>query len=88
MTVRIFVPYRRAMSRRFLLLLALLASCDDAPGEWSLFVYPDAHDRSKWQRTDRFKSMDFCRQVGAEAIARQPRPDKAAFECVHTGPPG
>jgi hypothetical protein len=70
------------------LLVVLVAGCDDTPGKWSLFVYPDAHDRSKWERTDRFKSMGYCREAGAEAIARQPRPDKAAFECVQTGPPG
>jgi hypothetical protein len=28
-----------------LLLAPLLASCDDTPGKWSVYVYPDARDR-------------------------------------------
>ena len=71
-----------------LLLAAVLAGCSDKPGEWSLFVYPDARDHSKWERTDRFQYEHMCRRAGEEAIARLPQPSKASFECVHTGPPG
>jgi hypothetical protein len=28
------------------LLLLILAGCDDTPGKWSAYVYPDARDRS------------------------------------------
>jgi hypothetical protein len=65
-----------------LALLAVLASCDDAPGRWSAVVYPDARDRSHWVRTDRFKTQNMCREASAEQIARLPDPKKAGFECV------
>jgi hypothetical protein len=52
-----------------------------------LFVYPDAADHQKWQRTDRFQSEGMCRQAGEEAVAALPDPAKAGFECRHTGPP-
>ena len=68
------------------LLFALLASCNDTPGEWSLYVYPDARDHSNWQRTDRFKSEGACKRAGAEAIVRLPEPAKAGFECVRLQP--
>jgi len=69
-------------------LLLLLAACDDTPGQWSLFVYPDARDQSNWLRTDRFKSESMCRQAGEENIAALPDPKKADFRCVKTGAPG
>jgi hypothetical protein len=68
--------------------LLALASCNgDKPGEWSLFVYPDAADHQKWQRTDRFQSEGMCRQAGEEAVAALPDPARAGFECRRTGPP-
>ena len=77
------------MKRRYLLApLFLLAACDDTPGKWSLYVYPDAGDRSNWQRTDRFKSEGMCRQAGEENIAALPDPEKADYRCVKTGAPG
>jgi len=34
------------MHRTLLFILTLtLAGCDDTPGKWSLYVYPDARDR-------------------------------------------
>jgi hypothetical protein len=73
------------MTRPLLLSLLLLASCSDKPGEWSLFGYPDAHDRAHWRRTDRFQSEPMCKQAGAEAMAGLT--PKAGYECVHTGAP-
>jgi len=87
-TAHLFVPYPRTMGRRLLLLFALLAGCDDTPGQWSAYVYRDAHDHSKWQRTDRFKTEAMCRQAAEEQIAALPDPKKAGYACVHTGPPG
>jgi hypothetical protein len=62
-------------------LLFLLASCDDTPGKWSLYVYPDARDRTKWERTDRFKTERMCVRAGREAIDKLPHTGKASFEC-------
>jgi hypothetical protein len=70
------------------LALALSACNGDKPGEWSLFVYPDAADHQHWQRTDRFQSEGMCRQAGEEAVAALPDPARAGFECRHTGAPG
>ena len=70
------------------LALLLLAGCDDTPGQWSLFVYADARDRSQWLRTDRFKSEGMCNRAGSEALAALPDPAKADYRCVRTGPPG
>jgi len=70
------------------LLLLLLAACDDTPGKWSLYVYPNAHDQSNWQRTDRFKSEGMCRRAGEESVAALREPKKAAFRCVEGGAPG
>jgi hypothetical protein len=61
-----------------LVFLALAACNGDKPGEWSLFVYPDAADHQKWQRTDRFQSEGMCRQAGEEAVAALPIPPKPA----------
>lgn len=69
-------------------LLLLLTACDDAPGKWSLFVYPDAHDAEHWQRTDRFKSEHVCRRAGEEAVAALPDPARAAYRCAKAGAPG
>ena len=64
------------------LTLFALASCNgDKPGEWSLFVYADAADHQKWQRTDRFQSEGMCKRAGEEAVAALPEPAKAGFEC-------
>jgi hypothetical protein len=70
----------------FVLPLALLASCDDTPGKWSAYVYPDARDPTKWERTDRFKTERMCRDAAREQIARLPQPNKAAFKCVELQP--
>ena len=69
-----------------LLLLLTLAGCDDTPGQWSSIVYPDAADRSHWQRTDRFKTEAMCKQSAEETIATLTRPEKAGFECVRAAP--
>jgi hypothetical protein len=56
--------------RRRLLMLALLpalAGCD-APGEWSAFVYPDRHDRAKYEKTDGFQSLSYCRDQAIERM--------------------
>jgi hypothetical protein len=80
---------RGGASAALLLLAPLcLTACDDTPGQWSLFVYADAHDRSKWVRTDRFKTERVCRRAGEESISALPEPRKAAYRCVKTGPPG
>lgn len=65
-----------------LLLALLLAACDDTPGQWSAYVYPDARDRSHWTRTDRFKSESMCACAAEESIASLPDPKKAAYKCV------
>lgn len=71
------------MTRRAaILLLLMLGACDDTPGKWSAYVYPDAHDRSKWTRTDRFKTQSMCRRASEESIARLPEPRKAGYRCV------
>ena len=81
--------YGGAMSRAFsLVLLLLCAGCDDSPGQWSSYVYRDAHDRSKWERTDRFRSFDTCKRSALESIAWLPQPAKASYACVRTGMPG
>ena len=64
------------------LLFLLLASCDDTPGKWSAYVYPDARDQSNWVRTDRFKTRRMCNRAAQESIARLPEPKKAAYKCV------
>jgi hypothetical protein len=66
--------------------LLMLSGCDDAPGRWSAYVYPDARDRTKWERTDRFKTERMCRDAAREQIARLPQPKKAAFKCVELQP--
>jgi hypothetical protein len=68
------------------LLFLLLAACDDTPGKWSSYVYPDARDRTNWERTDRFKTERMCRDAARESIARLPQPKKAAFKCVELQP--
>ena len=63
------------------LLALLLGGCDDAPGQWSALVYPDAGDRAHYQTTHRFKSLAMCRQAALETIAALSQPKKAAYEC-------
>ena len=52
-----------------------------------MYVYPDAGDRSNWQRTDRFKSEGMCRQAGEESLSALSKPAKGAFRCVETEAP-
>ena len=68
------------------LLRLMLAGCDDTPGKWSAYVYPDANDRSHWERTDRFKTEGMCRRAAEESIAALPDPKKAAYRCVQLEP--
>ena len=65
-----------------LVVLPLLASCDDTPGKWSLYIYPDARDAKNWQRTDSFKTESMCKRAAEESIARLPDPKKASFQCT------
>jgi hypothetical protein len=67
---------------RALLFLLLLAACDDTPGKWSLYIYPDARDAKHWERTDRFKTESMCKRAAEESIANLPDPKKAAYRCV------
>jgi len=70
------------MLRRLALVLpALLAGCDDTPGQWSAIVYGDARDPSHYVTTRGFKSLSLCRQAAAETIAALPNPGQAAFQC-------
>jgi hypothetical protein len=66
--------------------LAFLASCDDTPGKWSLYIYPDARDAKNWERTDRFKTEGMCRRAAEEGIAKLPEPKKAAWRCAKLEP--
>jgi hypothetical protein len=63
-------------------LFLLLAGCDDTPGKWSAYVYPDARDTTNWVRTDRFKTRSMCEQAARESVAKLPEPKKAAYKCV------
>ena len=56
--------------RRAIVMFALLfatAGCD-APGEWSAFVYPDRHDPTKYEKTDGFQSLSYCRDQAIERM--------------------
>jgi hypothetical protein len=69
------------LRRSALVLLPLLAGCDDTPGQWSAIVYRDAHDPSHYVTTRGFKSLGMCRQAAAETIATLPNPGQAGFKC-------
>ena len=43
-----------------LMLMLVLAGCNDLPGEWSSIVYPDKTDRTKFLVTARFKTLNYC----------------------------
>ena len=51
-------------------MLALLSTvaCSDAPGEWSMFVYPDRHDRTRYEKTGGFQTLGYCRDQAIERM--------------------
>jgi hypothetical protein len=51
------------------LVLLLLAGCDDRPGEWAAIVYPDRSDRTKFDVTPRFKTLEYCREAAVERMS-------------------
>ena len=79
------------MRRPFVLVLLLLAGCDDAPGEWSAIVYPDRTNRTHFDVTARFKTFAYCREAAIErmkAIQVGAGGDyECGFQCELSGDP-
>ena len=73
---------RGALPFLLLLLAPLLASCNDRPGTWSAYVYPDAKDQANWERTDHFKNQRSCERAARELVAKLPEPAKASYKCI------
>ena len=69
------------MRRPFVLVLLLLAGCDDAPGEWSAIVYPDRADRTHFDVTARFKTFGYCREAAIERMKAIQVAGGGDYEC-------
>jgi hypothetical protein len=76
--------------RRTVAMLALLFASGgcDAPGEWSAFVYPDRHDHTKYEKTDGFQSLSYCRDQAIEQMKAVQVNGGGDYLCGHKcGPP-
>ena len=64
-----------------LLVFLLLASCDDRPGEWSMIIYPDRTDRTRFVVTPRFKTFSYCRESALERLKELQIEKTGDYEC-------
>jgi hypothetical protein len=69
------------MRRSLVLVLLLLAGCDDRPGAWSAIVYPDRADRSKFVVTPHFSSASYCLENAKEKMLEIQVAAGGAYEC-------
>ena len=71
--------------RRILAMLALLTvvACSDAPGEWSMFVFPDRNDHTKYEKTDGFQSLSYCRDQALERLKAVQASGDGDYLCGH-----
>ena len=65
-----------------LALLSALAGCD-APGEWSMFVFPDRNDHSKYEKTDGFQTLSYCRDQAIERMKAVQKSGGGDYLCGH-----
>ncbi len=63
------------------LVLLLLAGCDDRPGEWSMIIYPDRTDRTRFVVTPRFKTFSYCRESALERMKELQIEKTGDYEC-------
>jgi hypothetical protein len=69
------------MRRSLVLVLLLLAGCDDRPGGWSAIVYPDRADRTKFVVTPHFSSASYCLENAGEKMEEIQVAAGGAYEC-------
>ena len=65
-----------------LALLSALAACD-APGEWSMFVFPDRDDHTEYEKTDGFQSLSYCRDQAIERLKAVQPSGGGDYLCGH-----
>jgi hypothetical protein len=73
------------------LTFSLLVGFDDAPGEWSMIIYYNRTDRTKFIVTPRFKTFSYCRESAIEQM-KELQIDKigdyeCGFRCKTNGDP-
>jgi len=59
----------------------LLTGCDDRPGEWSMIIYPDRTDRTRFVVTPRFKTFSYCRESALERMKELQIEKTGDYEC-------
>jgi hypothetical protein len=63
------------------LVFLLLPGCDDRPGEWSMIIYPDRTDRTRFVVTPRFKTFSYCRESALERMKELQIEKTGDYEC-------
>jgi hypothetical protein len=72
----------KIFSRALVFLVFLpLPGCDDRPGEWSMIIYPDRNDRTRFGVTPRFKTFSYCRESALERIKELQIEKTGDYEC-------
>jgi len=69
------------MRAPLIIMLLLLAGCDDRPGEWSMIVYPNRADRTKFVVTPRFKTAEYCKEAAIERMNTLQLNGSGDYEC-------
>jgi hypothetical protein len=72
---------REARVRAPIILVFLLLTGCDAPGEWAAIVYPDRTDRTRFEVTPRFKTFAYCRDQAIERMKAIEVKGDGDYEC-------
>ena len=63
------------------MLFVLLVGFNDAPGEWSMIIYNDRTDRSRFVVTPRFQTLSYCRQSAIDRMKELGIDKTGDYEC-------
>ena len=63
------------------LIFLLFVGTGDAPGEWSMIIYYDRADRSRFVVTPRFQTLSYCRQSAVDRMKELRIEKTGDYEC-------
>ena len=62
-------------------LFLLFVGFNDAPGEWSMIIYYDRADRTRFVVTPRFQTLAYCRQSAVDRMKELGIDKTGDYEC-------